>query len=125
MKFVSWLLKGTAILFTLLVVLALRPIMSPTPSQCILVPGEVEVIYEGGGPHDVQIRLAGDENRYYINRGAQHGIDAKKLNMVLQGKPAVIAYVLHWTPLDPMGKMRHVAAVYAGGETHYTEFKRR
>lgn len=124
MRTIGWIIKGTAILIAVFIGLALRPIVQPVPQDCIVVSGEVAVVYEGGGPFDIQVRLKDDKNYYYINRGGEHGVDAEELAKKLVGKKASLYFVNHWTPLDPQGRVRHLAAVQLGKELLYSEFNK-
>lgn len=106
-------------LVVLFVIMALRPIYKPTLEQCALVKGELISIAEAGGPADVAIRLRDDVHRYYINRGIDRGINALALNTELVDNEVEVYYVKHWTPLDPMGTMRHVSRVVYNGAIIY------
>ena len=116
-------LSFVAILIFTLIVLALRPVPTPTTKNCSTVSGLVENIWEGGGPGDIVITIDEDDNYYYINRGVERGLSANALNETLVNQKIVIAYVNQWTPLDPGRKSRHIANVVWNETTIYTEME--
>lgn len=113
---------GTVLLLVLAVV-SLIPISNPSLEDSEKTTGEVELIAEEGGPFDIQIRVNNDDRVYYINRGAENGLDAKKLNKALAGSEIEIHYANHWTPLDPFGKMKHITRLSHNGTVFYDEIE--
>ena len=105
------------------IVLVLRPIYNVTLEDSIKVSGEVSMIFENGKSYDISFRLKGDSNFYYINRGAQNGLDALALNDSLQNKKITLYYADHWTPLDPKGRVRHITRVLYNEQLLYDEIK--
>lgn len=103
--------------------MALRPIYKPTMDECALVTGELVFIDECCGPDDISIKLKGDKHRYYINRGTKSGLIATALHEKLANTKITLHYPKHWTPLDPFGKMRHVARVTYNGTILYNEIE--
>ena len=122
MKTRNKILMTVVVLF---VIMALRPIYKPTLEQCALVKGHLISIAEAGGPADVAIRLRDDSHRYYINRGIEQGVNTSVLRAELVDNEVEVYYVKHWTPLDPMGTMRHVSRVVYQGAIIYDEIEQR
>lgn len=114
-------LKILAVLFVIFVALALRPIMNPAPEDCYLVLGELVEIIPHNQTKDIGIRIKNDDRHYYINRGME---ESGLLAMLedLPGKEIKIYPVQHWTPLDPMGSVKHIAHVEYNDEIIYSEY---
>ena len=68
---------------------------------------------------DIMIRLEGDDHTYYINRGMERAPDI--ISNIKVKNAVEIAYIRHWTPLDPASNMRHVAVIALNGEELYSE----
>ncbi len=100
--------------------MVLRPITSLRMSNCKIASGTVLSIVAHEGSKDINIRI-GDEGRYYINRGLESGLTESDLISKVMGKEITIHYADHWTPLDPSGKVRHIARVSYGEEILYDE----
>ncbi len=113
---------GTVLLLVLAVV-SLIPISNPSLEDSEKTTGEVELFAEEGGPFDIQIRVNNDDRVYYVNRGAENGLDANELNKALAGNEIEIHYANHWTPLDPFGKMRHITCLSHNGTIFYDEIE--
>lgn len=114
------LLGGLALAF---VVFALRPIAHPTLSNTSTVSGTLELCMEAANAeHDVVIRLRDMQDRFYINRGTERGVEPAVWQRKLVGTPVDVIYVNHWSPLDPFSSTHHVAALVAQGDTLYSEF---
>jgi len=105
------------------VMLALRPIYNVSTDDCSSVSGELVNLYEAG-EHDVFFQLRGDERRFYINRGLENGLTLNELKAELLNQPITLTYVNHWTPLDPMNQVRHVAELSYQGNILYSEIVR-
>ncbi len=121
MKRICFLLLGA--LAVAFVVLTLRPIASPTASNTTTVTGTLELCMPAANAeHDVVIRLRDMQDRFYINRGTEHGVNPTVLQRKLVGMPVDVVYVNHWSPLDPFSSTHHVAALVAQGDTLYSEF---
>ncbi|MEM7204454.1 MAG: hypothetical protein AAF628_29620 [Planctomycetota bacterium] len=100
--------------------LALRPVPIVAETDCEIVAGEVERVYEGG-THDVYLRLAGDSRLYYINRGLERGLVLADLQRTLPGRRATVKFPRYWTPLDPVSQSRHVARLELDGVVLFDE----
>ncbi len=104
----------------MLVVLVLHPIQDVTADDCSSVSGELINLYKTG-QYDLCFQLRGDERRFYINRGLENGLEWKELQQDLLNKKITLTYVNHWTPLDPVNQMRHVAELSHQGSILYSE----
>lgn len=103
-------------------VLAIRPINSPTKTNCSILKGQVIEIYESG-VNDVVFKLQGHNEEFYINRGLERGLDLNKLKADLMTKSIVLTYPNHWTPLDPFNSVRHISEVALDEKLIFSEFK--
>src|SRR6478736_3742763 len=114
MKTRNWfILIGLFLVFTILVI---RPVPIPVPKDCLSLTGTVSEIYEAG-TKDAVFKLQGLEEKYYINRALERGLDLENLRADLVGKEIVILYPKYWTPLDPFNSVRHVSKVEYDGKT--------
>jgi len=84
--------------------------------------GIVSAVYDSGN-FDAGLRLQGDPNRYYINRGLQHRFTIEELRQTLLGKKARLYYVDQFIILDPHGRQRHINQIRLGKELVFTELK--
>ncbi len=101
-----------SILIALAVLLGIRPINKPTLENCYPVNGVVEKVYSNcDGCYDITIKIQGDANRYYINRGEERGLDIETLSKQIVGEEVEIKMVKHWTVLEPSSQGRHIAQV--------------
>lgn len=121
MKTKTIILTLGTVLLLVLVVVSLIPISSPTLEDSQITTGKVELVAEEGGPFDIQFHLDNDDRIYYVNRGAENGLDAYELNKALAGNEIEVHYANHWTPLDPFGKMKHITRISQGGTIIYDE----
>ena len=79
MKRICFLLFGA--LAVAFVVLTLRPIASPTASNTTTVTGTLELCMQAANAeHDVVISLRDMQDRFYINRGTEHGVNPEGSN---------------------------------------------
>src|SRR5690606_4081392 len=121
MKKQTILLTLGVVLLLVLAVMSLIPIYNPTLNNSQITTGKVELIAEEGGPFDIQVHLDNDDRIYYINRGAENGLDPAELNKTLAGDEIELHYANHWTPLDPFGKMKHIIRISQDGNVFYDE----
>src|SRR5690554_4016286 len=97
------------VLLLVLAGMSLIPISNPTPLEdSEITTGKVELIVEKGGMFDIQIHINNDDRIYYVNRGAENGLDPNEMNNELAGSEIEIHYADHWTPLDLFGKTKHI-----------------
>ncbi|GLR17156.1 hypothetical protein [Portibacter lacus] len=118
--------KYTLIVFGLLFFIACMFIFRPVPilfeKDAIIKEGIVSKIYEGQG-NDVVFVLENNQQRYYINRGLENGLNLNNLKEKLIGKPIVVKYPKHWTPLDWNSTVKHISKVEFADEVIYNEFR--
>ncbi len=118
------LLAGTLVVavFTLCV-LAVLPVPAAVRGRCDTVSGAFESARLAGGA-DVQLRLAGDHHVYYIDRGAERGVDAARWSERLTGHHVELEIIArNWSPLDPRHVMAPVAQVSESGEVLFSAFR--
>ena len=103
--------------------LALRPVNIDLDDS-YEISGYVLSVKETGGPGDIFLTLEDDETRYYINRGAQNGLNISELQRVLTHKKVTIFHADHWTPIDPLGGKQHILKLMKGNKIVYDETAR-
>lgn len=114
---------GAIIILTALAILALRPLPKATAKNCIKHTGTVLQILPGKGKGDIVIKLANDNNFYYINRGLDNGLKLTDLQNKLVNQPVELLTIKHWTPLDPGAKTKHIAQLTQNGHVVYSELQ--
>lgn len=82
-----------------------------------IVHARVANIYDAGG-YDIAFKLVGYNNVFYINRGAERGLDADSLKILYAGKEMDISFVSHF---QYMGG--HINQVQSGDSLIYSELK--
>ena len=105
----------TLVVFLVLSVAWLK-VPPPTYENTIIISGQVVSI---GVPccKDVGIRLQGDRHYYYINRGAESGIDVDALSQQLRGKQISMRIIeTRWSPLNPEKRTVPIAEISYKGE---------
>lgn len=102
------------------VILSLRPIPILAEKDCLVLKGTVTKIYEGG-VKDVVIELSGQNQKFYVNRGLERGLNLKELQQKLTGLEIVLKYPDYWTPLDPGKSIIHISKIEHEGQTICTE----
>lgn len=113
-----------SIFFVLLITLALvfRPIPNASPENTLKTYGTIEEVFEAGD-HGVLFKLKGDDRLYYIDQGLKNGLTLTALQQDLPGQDVEIYYVKHWTPIDPLSKLKRIAKVDVNRTTLYSEIK--
>jgi hypothetical protein len=114
------ILAAVAGLFMTLVATALRPVPILPEDSCSVASGTVTEVREGEA-WDLMFRLEGDPHDYYVNRGLRRGLTLRGLRRSLAGEGVTFTYPPHWTPLDPLGSMRHVSKVECAGAVLFDE----
>ena len=102
------------------VILILRTVPIPAEKDCLVLKGTVTKIYEGG-VKDVVIELNGHNQKFYVNRGLQRGLNLQELQSKLTGSEIVLKYPDYWTPLDPGKSIIHISKIEHEGKTIFTE----
>lgn len=119
MKTRNWIIV-IGLAFLGLGVLIFRPVPIPNEQDCLSSTGRVVHIYEGG-TKDIVFVLQGIDERFYINRGLERGLDLLQLSAEVMNKEVVIMYPDYWTPLDPGNSVRHISKIECDGRTIFTE----
>jgi hypothetical protein len=117
------LLAGTVVLtvFTLCV-LAVLPVPAAVRGRCDTVSGAFESARLASGA-DVELRLSGDPHVYYIDHGAERGLDAARLGERLGGRTVELQVIARsWSPLDPRHVMTPVAQLSESGEVLFSAY---
>ncbi|MAD96570.1 MAG: hypothetical protein CMB99_04500 [Flavobacteriaceae bacterium] len=116
-------LLGIGFLFVIVFVLIFRPVPIVAEENALESKGVVTEIYGTGG-FDVVFKLDNTSQRYYINRGLEHGrLDLKDLQNRLIGQEVIIKYPKYWTPLDWNNTVRHLSKLEFGDEVIFNELK--
>ncbi len=102
-------------------IVSFKPIIKPSPRNCVIITGTVEQIWASDENHDINIRLQGSDVIYYINRGLESELRTYDLKSLI-GQNIQIYAVKHWTILDPKRKVQHIACIKVGEESLYSEF---
>lgn len=92
-------------------------IVDISKENCVLVKGKVERIFEGG-ELDVVIKLSGDNNIYYINRGLERGLVMDNLQKDLIGKEIEFWHAKTWVQNGG-----HITQVAVDKKILYTEWE--
>lgn len=119
MKTKYWIiLIGVA--FIALGILIFRPVPIPDERDCLIVKGRVIEIKEGG-VNDIVLRLADQDQTFYVNRGLERGLELEKLKTELMDKEITIKYPKYWTPLGNSSK--HISKIESAGRTIFSEIE--
>ncbi len=108
-------------IFLVFITLALRPVPDATEDQCLITAGIVVDVYEAG-THDINFRLEGSDELFYINRGLESGLNLSEIRAALVGQKVELTYPKHWTPLDPFSKTHHLFKVQLGDQVVFSQF---
>lgn len=105
-------------LFITLCGLALRPVPVLPEEKLHIVEGFVEQISEGSS-EDIVFKLHDSQNRYYINRGLEQGLDLADLRARLIGRKVTIKYPQYWSLMS--GGSTHLSKLEHNGQTVFSE----
>lgn len=112
-----------AIIAFMLLVMVFTPVPQPIPENCKVVEGKVLKVYSPCC-QDVGIKLEADEDRYYINRGLERGIDVEAWQQSLEGQVVQLSVIRrNWTPLDPSHSMQPVAELRLKEQVYFSAIK--
>lgn len=77
------------------------------------------------GTKDISFTIKNDSNFYYINRGAENGLNAVALNDSLQNKEITLYYADRWKPnwilADPNRDVRYITRIEYKEQIIYDE----
>ena len=116
------ILLSPFVLIFLAAIAIFRPVPIVNEDEAITVTGIVDAVYEGG-VKDVVFRLKNNQQRYYINRGLENGLNLKDLQSRLTGLEVTLKYPKYWTPLDWNNSIRHASKLVFQGEVLFNELK--
>jgi len=91
-------------------------IVDASRGNCVQVSGVVEDIHLGG-INDIVFKLKDNDDSYYINRGAENGLNVDSLKKNLTGKNIDLWHAKSW-PL----KGGHMAQLQYQDSIYYTEW---
>lgn len=114
------LFLGMGFVFIILAAMTLKPVPMVSEKECLSQVGIVSEVFEGG-TLDVVIRLKDNDERFYINRGLERGLDLVTIKSDLIGHEVTLKYPDHWTPLDPFNRTHHLSKVVLGDKVIFTE----
>ena len=113
---------GSALFVFLIFAFILKPVPIVTEDRALVENGTVTEIYEVG-QFDVVFKLAETDQRFYINRGLERGLELATLREDYIGKELTFKYPSYWTPLDWNNTTRHVSKVEYGEKVIFYELK--
>ncbi len=110
-------------LFWLLLVpiaLVLRPVPKPKDSNQVWV---ADTLLRAGGSktYDLHLNLKENSDFFYLNRVLEKSPELLDQVQNHFGKPVRLAYIKHWTPLDPFSKHHHVSCLILARDTLWQE----
>lgn len=109
-----WTLAGITVAATILVAVGLQPVPQPTSENTETVSAVVTGV-QATESFDIFFEVTDhDGERYYINRGVEHGLDARSLEALVRNKVVDLTYVKHRSLFDPAGRSHHLIAVSCG-----------
>ena len=110
----------TGVVGIFFLVLILRPVPIVSEKEALTEKGVVENISEGG-ENDIVFYLKNTDQKFYINRGLEKGLEINNLKEKLVGKKVTIKYPKHWTPLDWDKSVKHLSKVEYSGKAIFNE----
>jgi len=113
---------GSALFIFLIFAFILKPVPIVTEDRALMKQGTVTEIYEMG-KYDVVFKLAETDQRFYINRGLERGLELASLRENYIGKKLTFKYPSYWTPLDWDNTSRHVSKIEFEEEVIFNELK--
>ncbi len=107
-----------------LLVLIFTPVPAPKAKNCFTVNGEISAVFSACC-QDVNLKLKGDNRRFYINRGLDNNeIKLAELRALLVGKKVEMNVIRrNWTPLDPSHSLAPVAEIRTNGKIVFSRMK--
>ena len=121
LKSIDWIFIVGVLCFALVVML-FRPVPILPENKLMVVKGKVIQIYEGG-VNDINFKLKGRKEIFYINRGLERGLRLLELRAQLMNKNITIIYPDHWSLLNFNKGIIHIIKIEHEGRTFFTEVK--
>ncbi|SKB31404.1 hypothetical protein [Daejeonella lutea] len=100
--------------------LTFRPVPILPENALVVFKGKVVEIYEGG-VNDVNFKIEGRDELFYINRGLEKGLNLQELKAQLINQKITVKYPDHWTLLNFNKRNIHISKIEYLGETLFTE----
>ncbi len=110
------------ILLFIVAVSIFRPVPIVKESRALVHKGVVKNITTVG-ESDMVFWMENTNQRYYINRAIQNGMDLDSLRDLLIGREITIKYPKYWTPLDWNNSTRHLSKLEFDGKVIFNELK--
>jgi hypothetical protein len=121
LKIIDWIFIVGVLCFALAVML-FRPVPILPENKLMVMKGKVIEIYEGG-VNDINFKLEGRKEIFYVNRGLERGLRLLELRARLINKNIIIKYPDHWSLLNFNKGIVHISKIEHEGRTIFTEIK--
>jgi len=119
LKHIYWILIGGATLFVLGIMI-FRPVPILPEKDLVVLKGRVTGVYEGG-VKDVNLKLEGRSETFYVNRGLERGLNLQELKDQLINQDIIIKYPDQWSLLNSNKTSVHISKIEHLGMTIFTE----
>ena len=120
-KIILWslgIVVGLALLFLLYLIFIVKiSAVNTNKEKSIKITGIVDSLYLGG-INDIVFTLENNENLYYINRGAENGIDLENFRNDLKGKEVTL-----WHARSRASNGGHMMQLKFKDSVYYTEWE--
>ncbi len=117
-KAINWIVIG--VLVVLAGAMVIRPVPMLPEKDLVVITGKVVEIYEGG-VKDVNLRLEGRSELFYVNRGLERGLNLQELKAQLIKEYITIKYPDHWSLVNFNESNLHISKIEHRGKTVFTE----
>jgi hypothetical protein len=97
-----------------------RPVPILPENELVVLKAKVTEIYEGG-VKDVNFKLEGRKEMFYVNRGLERGLNLQSLKSQLTNQDITIKYPDHWSLLNFNKRIIHISKIEHQGKTVFTE----
>ena len=121
LKTIDWIFIVGVLCFALAVML-FRPVPVLPENKLMVIKVKVIDIYEGG-VNDINFKLQGRREIFYVNRGLERGLRLLELRAQLINENITIKYPDHWSLLNFNKKIVHISKIEHQGRTIFTEVK--
>lgn len=117
----TFLIIGAILVFIVFVAI-FRPVPIVKESSALVHKGIVKSI-STVGESDIVFRLENTQQRFYINRAIQNGMNPDSLKDLLIGEEVTIKFPKYWTPLDWNNTVRHLSKLEHDRHVIFNELK--
>ncbi len=118
-KTLTWIFIGGMALFAL-GIMTIRPVPILPERDLVVLNEKVIEIYEGG-VKDVNLKLEGRNELFYVNRGLERGLNLQELRSQLINQRITVKYPDHWSLLNSNKATIHISKIEHQGKTVFTE----